>query len=59
MSMRTFITCSSLLLLGWLALAFMHRAQVQEGPESLAVQSRISSPQLATEVEQMAVSVSP
>lgn len=59
MSIRTFITFSSLLLLAWLALAFVHRPLAKGGSAPLAAGSPLAPQDLPDEVEQVAVSVSP
>jgi len=58
MSIRSFVTVCSLLLLGWLALAFIHRPAPNGGSEALTAERPPEAGQPA-EIDNLAVSVSP
>jgi len=59
MSMRSFVTLSSVLLMAWLVVAFMHPSKVRGGVEPLAADSEELGATGGVEADDLAVSVSP
>ncbi len=59
MSIRSFVTFSSVLLMVWLVLAFVHTPAVRGGLDPVTPEAEPTSAQEAEEAENLTVSVSP
>ena len=59
MSIRSFVTFSSLLLMAWLVVAFVHTPAVRGGVDPVTPQAEPASAQEAEGPEDLTVSVSP
>ena len=59
MSIRSFVTFSSLLLMAWLVVAFVHTPTIRGGVDPVTPELEPASAQEAEEPEDLTVSVSP
>ena len=59
MSIRSFVAFSSLLLLAWLGIAFLHTPTLRGGVDPVTAEAGEVLPADAQEVEDLTVSVSP
>ena len=59
MSMRSFVACSSVILMAWLALAYLHTPVTRGGLDPVTAEADNAGLAQEDEVEDLTVSVSP
>ena len=59
MSMRSFVACSSVFLMAWLALAYLHTPVTRAGVDPVALEVENAGLAAEDEVKDLTVSVSP